>query len=169
MTQKEIFDKVVAILTPYVKNQEALHAVTQKTHILDELKVSAWGDMPVWVPGTGDTAGFSRRSNASALGAGLTFRPIAATAVDTLRWWKSLPADRQAKLRSGIAPEREQQVLAAWKAKKSGACEGGSSRPTPTRSAPGAAGSGGATRDPRGASPGTASARRAARSARSAG
>jgi 2'-hydroxyisoflavone reductase len=124
---------------------------------LDELKVSSWGDMPVWVPGTGDTAGFSRRSNASALGAGLTFRPLAATAVDTLRWWKSLPAERQAKLRSGIAPEREQQVLAAWKAKKS------------TRSAPGAAGSGGATRDPRGASPGTASARRAARNARSAG
>jgi acyl carrier protein len=41
MTQKEIFDKVVTILTPYVKNQEALHSVSQKTHILDELKVNS--------------------------------------------------------------------------------------------------------------------------------
>jgi acyl carrier protein len=41
MTQKEIFDKVVAILTPYVKNQEALHSVSLETHILDELKVNS--------------------------------------------------------------------------------------------------------------------------------
>jgi acyl carrier protein len=41
MTHSEIFDKVVAILTPYVKNQEALDAVSEKTHILDELKVNS--------------------------------------------------------------------------------------------------------------------------------
>ena len=86
---------------------------------LDQQKVSAWSDMPVWVPGSGDTAGFSRRSNRKAVAAGLTFRPLAATAKDTLAWWKAQPAERQAKpLRAGIAPEREAQVLAAWKAKK---------------------------------------------------
>jgi len=37
----EIFDRVVKILTPYVKNQEALAAVSEKTHILDELKVNS--------------------------------------------------------------------------------------------------------------------------------
>jgi acyl carrier protein len=41
MTQSEIFDRVVKILTPYVKNQEALAAVSEKTHILDELKVNS--------------------------------------------------------------------------------------------------------------------------------
>ena len=41
MNQSEIFDRVVKILTPYVKNQEALASVSEKTHILDELKVNS--------------------------------------------------------------------------------------------------------------------------------
>ena len=39
MSQQEIFEKVVKILTPYVKNQGALDKVSMETHILDELKV----------------------------------------------------------------------------------------------------------------------------------
>jgi acyl carrier protein len=41
MTQDEIFEQVVKILTPYVKNQEALDSVSMSTHILDELKVNS--------------------------------------------------------------------------------------------------------------------------------
>ena len=41
MDQTEIFEKVVKILTPYVKNQEALANVTTATHILDDLKVNS--------------------------------------------------------------------------------------------------------------------------------
>jgi 2'-hydroxyisoflavone reductase len=85
---------------------------------LEHQKVSPWSDMPVWVPAGGDSAGFSRRKNARAIAAGLTFRPLAGTAADTLAWWKSLPAERRTKLRAGIAPEREAQVLQAWKARK---------------------------------------------------
>jgi 2'-hydroxyisoflavone reductase len=85
---------------------------------LKEQKVSPWGDMPAWVPADAENAGFSRRSNKRAIAAGLSFRPLAQTALDTLAWWKTLPADRQATLRAGIKPDREQQVLAAWKAKK---------------------------------------------------
>jgi 2'-hydroxyisoflavone reductase len=85
---------------------------------LEQQKVSPWGDMPVFIPGTGDNAGFSRRKNAMAVAAGLTFRPLADTAKDTLVWWKGQPAERQSKLRAGIAPDREAQVLAAWKAKR---------------------------------------------------
>ena len=36
-----VFEKVVKILTPYVKNQEALDAVSLETHILDDLKVNS--------------------------------------------------------------------------------------------------------------------------------
>lgn len=79
---------------------------------LEKQKVSAWGDMPVWVPGGGDEGGFSRRSNKKAMAAGLTFRPLAQTALDTLAWFKSLPAERQATLKAGIKPEREKEVLA---------------------------------------------------------
>ena len=41
MSQDEIFEQVVKILTPYVKNQEALDGVSMSTHILDELKVNS--------------------------------------------------------------------------------------------------------------------------------
>ena len=85
---------------------------------LREQKVRAWSDMPVWVPTTPETAGFSRRSNRRAIAAGLTFRPLAQTALDTLAWFKAQAPERQAKLASGIKPEREREVLAAWAAKK---------------------------------------------------
>jgi acyl carrier protein len=39
--QTEIFDRVVKILTPYVKNQEALDGASLATHILDDLKVNS--------------------------------------------------------------------------------------------------------------------------------
>jgi 2'-hydroxyisoflavone reductase len=57
-----------------------------------------------------------RRDNRRALAAGLQFRPLAATAADTLAWFKTLPAERQAKLRAGLPPDREAALLAAWKA-----------------------------------------------------
>jgi 2'-hydroxyisoflavone reductase len=85
---------------------------------LDAQKVNAWSDMPVWVPGHGDTAGFARRSIARALAAGLTFRPLPVTAADTLAWFQTQPADRQAKLKAGLAPEREADLLTKLKAGK---------------------------------------------------
>ena len=88
---------------------------------LAEQQVSPWSDMPVWVPASGDMAGFGSRSNRAAIAAGLTFRPLARTALDTLDWWAALPAERQAALKAGLPPEREKQVLAAWEAKRKGA------------------------------------------------
>ena len=41
MSRDEVFEQVVKILTPYVKNQEALDSVGNATHILDELKVNS--------------------------------------------------------------------------------------------------------------------------------
>jgi 2'-hydroxyisoflavone reductase len=48
------------------------------------------------------------------LAKGLTFRPLAETARDTLAWFKSLPQDRQSKTKAGLTPVREAEVLAAW-------------------------------------------------------
>jgi len=39
--QTEVFDRVVKILTPYVKNQDALKGASLATHILDDLKVNS--------------------------------------------------------------------------------------------------------------------------------
>ena len=41
MKDGEVFEKVVKILTPYVKNPEALDSVSLETHILDDLKVNS--------------------------------------------------------------------------------------------------------------------------------
>ncbi len=78
---------------------------------LKEQKVEAWSDMPVW---TGEESGMAQTNISRALGKGLTFRPLAETARDTLAWFKSQPQDRQSKLRAGLTPEREAEVLAAW-------------------------------------------------------
>ena len=90
---------------------------------LAEQKVSPWQNMPVWVgPDGPDNVGDSRRSIEKALKAGLTFRPLATTAIDTLTYQKSRPAAEQQRLADaksfGITAEREAQVIAAWKAKQ---------------------------------------------------
>ena len=79
-------------------------------------QVRAWSEMPVWVPSTGKTAGFMRVNCQKAYAAGLTFRPLADTAKDTLTWYHSRPAAEQEKARAGLAPTKETAVLAAWKA-----------------------------------------------------
>ena len=78
---------------------------------LKQQKVEAWSDMPVW---TGEESGMARTSISRALTKGLTFRPLADTARDTLAWFQSQPPDRQAKMKAGLSPEREAEVLAAW-------------------------------------------------------
>lgn len=86
------------------------------TPFLRANKVRPWADMPVFIPGEGETYGFHRRAIAHALAAGLTYRPLPVTAADTLAWFKSLPAERQVKLRAGLTPEREAELLAKLKA-----------------------------------------------------
>jgi 2'-hydroxyisoflavone reductase len=79
-------------------------------------KVSPWSDMPVWVPPRGDEAGFELISIKKALAKGLTFRTLDDTTNATLEWFRKQTPERQAKLRAGITPEREAEVLAAWHA-----------------------------------------------------
>lgn len=92
------------------------HLVWVPDRFLEANQVSAWSDMPVWVPGHGDTAGFHRRDIRRALAAGLTYRPLATTAAETLAWFRTLPLERQAKLNAGLSPDRELALLGKWKA-----------------------------------------------------
>jgi 2'-hydroxyisoflavone reductase len=70
--------------------------------------------MPVWIPPRGEEAGGNQISNKRALAKGLTFHPLADTTRDTVAWLKSQPTERQAKLKAGLTPEREAEVLVAW-------------------------------------------------------
>jgi 2'-hydroxyisoflavone reductase len=89
---------------------------------LQEQNVRPWRHMTVWQPPYGRTAGYQRRNASKAIAKGLTFRPLAVTAKDTLDWHKTRPEkDQLATLDgeiNGLSMTREAEVLAAWKAKK---------------------------------------------------
>ena len=72
-----------------------------------------------WILPMGDNLGSQRINIDRAKAAGLTFRPIARTAMDTLEWYYSdaLTDEERAKPPMAITPEREVETLAAWKAR----------------------------------------------------
>lgn len=78
-----------------------------------EAGVSPWSEMTVWFP-PGPTEGLLAVSVERAVEAGLTFRPLADTTRDTLQWFRSLPAERQAEPMAGVPAELEREVLEAW-------------------------------------------------------
>lgn len=88
------------------------------TEFLMKAGESGEGNIPIWAPPVGETAGFHTVSNARAVKAGLRFRPIDAITKDTLAWFRTLPAERQAKLKAGLSPEQESKLLADFKATK---------------------------------------------------
>ena len=81
-------------------------------------KLRPYTDLPVWVPPRGESEGWARMDTTKAKNAGLTFRPLADTARDTLAYYHAQTPERQAALKAGLTPEREKEVLAAWHAKK---------------------------------------------------
>jgi len=83
---------------------------------LAQQDINDWQDLPLRIP-VPDPAGPAVVSNARAVTAGLSFRPLAVTALDTLNWFATLPAKRQANLRIGLSVEQEAELLAAWHAR----------------------------------------------------
>ena len=81
---------------------------------LAEHEVQAWSHMPCWVPAEGDEVAFALVSTTKAQAAGLGRRPLDDTIRDTLAWWQQQPAERRQKMRAGMDPEREAEVLKAW-------------------------------------------------------
>ena len=71
-------------------------------------------DLPPWSPMKGDSAGASLTSAQAAINTGLRSRPLRETVRDTLAWFQTLPADRQAKLKAGLDPQKEIDTLKAW-------------------------------------------------------
>ena len=74
-------------------------------------------ELPVFQVMRGRTAGFAQFDLTPEIRAGLRFRPTEVTARETLAWWRTLPADRQAAIRTGFSAERETALLALWKAR----------------------------------------------------
>ncbi len=79
---------------------------------LEQSQVRPWQDLPLWVPGDSENAGFSRVNNSRARAAGLKTRPARQTASDTLAWRDQ----DKAPLRAGLSAQREEEVLNAFRA-----------------------------------------------------
>lgn len=78
---------------------------------LEANNVSAWQEMGCWTP----KAKNGRASNARALAAGATFRPIGETIRDTAAWVQNGRGD--GPWRAGMTVERERELLAKWRAR----------------------------------------------------
>lgn len=70
-----------------------------------------------WILPMGNDLGSQRINIDRAKAAGLRFRPIARTAMETLDWYYSLTKEEQSRPPMAISPEHEAEVLAAWKAR----------------------------------------------------
>ena len=87
------------------------------THVTPEFVEAQKIDLPIWVPRqAGPFAGYGQVSNARAVAAGLTYRPLATTVAELMAWFRSLPAERRATLNAGITREREAELLERWRA-----------------------------------------------------
>jgi nucleoside-diphosphate-sugar epimerase len=83
---------------------------------LVDQQVEPWAgprSLPLWLP-LPDYAGFQTRDAGASLGAGLAVRDLAETARDTLSWYA---AAGEPDLSSGLKPEEESAILAAWHAR----------------------------------------------------
>lgn len=81
-------------------------------------KVRSWAEMPVWSFTGHTTVAFCTSVIEKALAAGLTFRPLATTVRDAMTWYRGRPVAEQEKLRAGLSPEREREILALWRAQQ---------------------------------------------------
>jgi len=113
----DVVNESIAAARDIARPAVAPEAVWIPAEFLAEQKVAPWSDMPVWAPSVGDEAGFARVSAERAVKAGLEIRPMAETVAATMRWHLQRPEPERLKLKAGLSPERESELLAAWKAR----------------------------------------------------
>lgn len=75
-------------------------------------------EIPIWTSPNGPEAAYDQVNINKAISKGLTFRSLSDTTRATLDWFRKQTPDRQLKMRAGLKPEREAQVLAAWHASR---------------------------------------------------
>jgi 2'-hydroxyisoflavone reductase len=78
---------------------------------IEQNKLLESGEIPIWAPTVGKDAGAALVSSARAVARGLRFRDLDITVRDTLAWHEQRPAEQKSKLRVGLAPEREIELL----------------------------------------------------------
>jgi 2'-hydroxyisoflavone reductase len=80
---------------------------------LEKHAVAAWTELPLWLPDDPTLTGFRTARNDRAWKTGLRCRPLDETVRDVLDEYGRRPPE--AKLQAGLTPEREAELLAAWR------------------------------------------------------
>jgi len=86
--------------------------------------VQPWMGLPLWIPQSPETSGSGRARNGKALAHGLSCRPLADTARDTIADFEATKDERPADFAwgtgraPGISVERESELLKAWDARQ---------------------------------------------------
>ncbi len=79
---------------------------------LIDSNVQGWTEMPLWLPSEDNIANFFSVDTSKAINAGLSFRPLAETARDTLAWERM--REGESELKAGMNSEREKELLKSW-------------------------------------------------------
>jgi 2'-hydroxyisoflavone reductase len=96
-----------------------LNLIWMPWEFLKAQQVQPWQEMTTWIPDEDPESVISRTRIDRALAAGLTFRPLADTAAASVEWLRQQPeaAQEAIRRRAGLSAEKEQAVLAAWRAR----------------------------------------------------
>jgi 2'-hydroxyisoflavone reductase len=101
LTFAELLDRATAAI-----GSDANVVWVEEQKVLDA-GIEAWSELPLWLPGD-DYAGMAQADNRRAREAGLTFRPLEETVLDTLAWDSTVEGDRPTLTR-----EKERTALEA--------------------------------------------------------
>jgi len=104
LTMGACLQAMVQVLQP----QAHLHWLPEA--FLLERGVAPWTELPLWVPAAED--GLHETVIAKALATGLQCRPLVQTIADTAAWARANDGPHKD---IGLAPEREAELLAAWR------------------------------------------------------
>ncbi|MSP11427.1 MAG: SDR family oxidoreductase [Chloroflexi bacterium] len=95
-------------------SRDVAHSQATFTWVTEEFlrqhQVAPFTELPLWLPQSAH--GILTVDSRKAFATGLTCRPLAATAADTLTWDITRPAGEP--LRNGLNPEREAELLQKW-------------------------------------------------------
>ena len=78
----------------------------------------AINEFPIWTSSKGPYISYLTTNIDKALKHGLTFRSLSDTIKATLEWFRKQAPARQLRMRAGMKPQREAELLAAWHASR---------------------------------------------------
>lgn len=117
LTMRELLDEAKS-----VSGSDARFTWADERFLLDA-GVEPWSQLPLWFPEVEEKYRFFLSVDCQkAIAAGLTFRTLAETVAETLRWDRERAQETTSAgegsgirvLKSGLAPERERELLEAW-------------------------------------------------------